>query len=275
VIEALREISGNKAVTILLQALEDVYLTNSAAEALGEIGAQEGVPPLYQVLTDKDCKKKLHDAAISDYGFKSQQNKGSIRQTLRNTATRLIIHFSFLFPVCKHARKAAAEAMAKIGNPEAIKLLKQALQHDNKWVREAATGALGGVEDSQVVTELICMLEDNHKGVCWEAAKALGKMGVPEATPHLIRKLNSMKPKIRREAAAILGELSRNINDERTVRKIAHRIWWRLTDKNRSGIIVDYSTYPIWNELSRVVARLTELEVEALDGGPPLFDPPT
>jgi hypothetical protein len=116
-------------------------------------------------------------------------------------------------------RRAAAEALGKLGDPQAVPALIQALG-DSDWdVRRAAAEALGELGDPQAVPALIqalgmigrmfavrqrrrwansatpkpCPRSSKHWGIATDvrraAAEALGAIGDPQAVPALIQAL--------------------------------------------------------------------------------------
>jgi HEAT repeat protein len=82
-------------------------------------------------------------------------------------------------------RRAAAEALGKLGDPQAVPALIQALGDSDSAVRRAAAEALGAIGDPQAVPALIQALGDSDWDVRRAAAWALGKLGDPQAVPAL------------------------------------------------------------------------------------------
>jgi len=88
-----------------------------------------------------------------------------------------------------NARGNAAEALRRIGTPEAIKVVEdtasdllQALQQDqDPEVRVSAAEALGEIGSEDAVPTLIQVLQDENVGVRRRVARALGRIGTPEA----------------------------------------------------------------------------------------------
>ena len=80
----------------------------------------------------------------------------------------------------------AAEVLGKIGNPQAVEPLIQALKNTDSFVRRKAAGALGMIGDSRAVEPLIQALKRGDKWVKDEAIKALGMIGDPRAIEPLI-----------------------------------------------------------------------------------------
>jgi len=81
-------------------------------------------------------------------------------------------------------RRAACEALGRIGDPRAIPALIQALGDWNEGVRRAACWALGKIGDPQAIPALIQALGDGWDVVRRAAAEALVTIGTP-AVPHL------------------------------------------------------------------------------------------
>jgi hypothetical protein len=85
-------------------------------------------------------------------------------------------------------KRRLVEAFGAAGAP-AVPALIQALG-DSDWdVRRAAAEALGKLGDPQAVPALIQALGDSDVGVRRAAAEALGKIGDPQAVPALIQAL--------------------------------------------------------------------------------------
>ncbi|HXF68946.1 MAG TPA: HEAT repeat domain-containing protein, partial [Thermoflexus sp.] len=72
--------------------------------------------------------------------------------------------------------EAAAEALGKIGNPQAILALQEALKDENREMRKAAAWALGGIGNPQAIPALLKALKDESGGMRWAAAVALEKI---------------------------------------------------------------------------------------------------
>jgi hypothetical protein len=83
-------------------------------------------------------------------------------------------------------RRQAAEALAKIGNAQAVEGLIAALNHSDSGVRWEAAVALGNIGNAQAVEGLIAALNDSDSGVRRQAAVALGNIGNAETLKNLI-----------------------------------------------------------------------------------------
>ncbi|HUX06036.1 MAG TPA: HEAT repeat domain-containing protein, partial [Acidobacteriota bacterium] len=133
------------------------------------------------------------------------------------------------------ARKAAAKALAKLGEARALEPLIKALGDHDKDVRKAAAKGLrtlgepqwlelvkgddddferlGESKDARAVEPMIKALGDGEVSVRWAAAEALGKLGDARAVEPLIKALGDGEGSVRRAAAEALG----NLGDDRAV----------------------------------------------------------
>jgi hypothetical protein len=84
--------------------------------------------------------------------------------------------------------------------------LLQALRDGDWWVRRAAEEALGRIGDPQALPALTQALRDEDAGVRRAAARALGKIGDPQALPALHQALRDEEAKVRWVAAVALQE---------------------------------------------------------------------
>ncbi|MCX8067326.1 MAG: HEAT repeat domain-containing protein, partial [Anaerolineae bacterium] len=103
-------------------------------------------------------------------------------------------------------RRAAAEALGRIGDPRAVPGLLKALRDADAEVRWAAAEALGRV-GAPAVPGLLEVLRDADAGVRRAAAEALGRIGDPQAIPGLLEALRDADPRVRRAAAEALGRI--------------------------------------------------------------------
>jgi HEAT repeat protein len=133
-----------------------------------------------------------------------ERPEGCFAQTVPDT-------FSALEPLIKalgdneYVRKAAAEALGKLGDPRAFEPLIKALGDGNS----GAASALGTLGHPRAVESLIKALGDRNAEARRAAAFALGKLGDPRAVDPLIRALGneSAARKAAAEALTRLGEV--------------------------------------------------------------------
>jgi HEAT repeat protein len=124
---------------------------------------------------------------------------------------------------------------------------------------------LGKLGDARAVEPLILALGDEDSNLRRAAALALAKAGEPVVEP-LVQALGDRRSKVRREAADGLLTQVQQETDAPRLRSAARRLWWRLTEEEDVANAA-------FEALERTVARLTELEVEALGGEPDPFAP--
>ncbi|MFA4843162.1 MAG: HEAT repeat domain-containing protein, partial [Candidatus Omnitrophota bacterium] len=117
-----------------------------------------------------------------------------------------------------NARRAAVQALGKIGALEAVAPLAEVLQADEaRVVRQAVVVALGQIKSPQAVDALIQALKDESPYVREEAARALGEIGDKRATKPLIKVLQDEDPDVREAACEALGK----IGDSRAIEPLA------------------------------------------------------
>ncbi|MFM7425188.1 MAG: tetratricopeptide repeat protein [Elainella sp.] len=104
-------------------------------------------------------------------------------------------------------RRSAAEALGKIGHPDAVLALSQALQDSDDQMRRSAAEALGKIGHPNAVLALSQALQDSDNQVRRGAVEALGKIGHPDAFPALIQALQNSNNWVRLRAASILSEI--------------------------------------------------------------------
>ena len=228
--EALGKMGDKRAVWPLIQTLKDKqeYVRELAAEALGEIGDKRAVQFLMKVLK-KDKDKDVREAAMEALGkmgvIVKRDPDGKLRSGLsadekgaahiqalkdRDKDARidkeLLTHIRALKDRDKGVRKAAAEALGKIGNKRAVEPLIQAFEDIDWAVREAAVEALYKIGKSAIGL-LNRALKDKNELVRLSAAEALGKIGGNKAVRALTRALKDEDMYVRQAAAEAVGIL--------------------------------------------------------------------
>jgi len=143
---------------------------------------------------------------------KSTQETASISEDKAETVESLIKPFRHGNWGSWRVRKAAAEALVKIGEPAVEPLLKKLCDEEYN-VREAAAEALGNIGDTKAVGPLIKRLDDKAWCVRRAAAEALGNIGDTKAVEPLIKALRDIDKNIHKAAARALG----NIGDTKAV----------------------------------------------------------
>jgi len=280
----LPEPQQTQIVESLVQALGDGSedVREAAAEALGEIGDPRAVEPLIQALGDEDrpvgwaavwALKAIGDPRaveplIQALGDESEDVRGAAVWALKAISDPRAVEplTRVLGDGSEDVRRAAARALGEIGDRRAVEPLSLALGDEDRYVRRAAVEALKEIGDRRAVEPLSLALGDRSEDVRRAAAEALGEIGDRRAVELLSLALGDRSEDVRRAAAEALETTSKKVENDKVARRVARRLWWRLTDAK-------YVANAAWEALARVVARLTELEVTALNGGPPLFAP--
>jgi HEAT repeat protein len=107
-------------------------------------------------------------------------------------------------------RKAAIQALAKLGTPEAVAALKEALAGGSEELRAAIAEGLGECASPECTAMLLGLLNDPSQAVIQAAIRGLAQLGSPEAVAALTQLLNDSlrSGDLRSEAAAELGSIN-------------------------------------------------------------------
>jgi len=107
-------------------------------------------------------------------------------------------------------RKAAILALAKLGTPETVAALKEALTGGSEELRAAIAEGLGQCASPDCSTMLLGLLNDPSQAVAQAAIRGLAQLGSPEAVTALTQLLNDSQRSVdlRTEAATGLGTVS-------------------------------------------------------------------
>lgn len=105
-------------------------------------------------------------------------------------------------------RMAAANALGRMGDEDAVGPLAKRLDDPDARVRERACLALGRIGDQRAVGQLKRRLDDDHPAVKSAAADALGTIASGKALSALLDLLDDDNPSLRRLAASALGNAS-------------------------------------------------------------------
>lgn len=104
-------------------------------------------------------------------------------------------------------REIALRALARIGDPRAVKPLVEALKHSEVWLVPRIADILTR-HGALSVDPMIAFLEDpaRHPARAW-AASILGEVGAARAFPALVRALNDLDDEVRAKSASALGRI--------------------------------------------------------------------
>ena len=194
--EALVKI-GTPAVSPLIQALGDrsENVRRASAEALGKLGDSQAVPALsVWAHAGEDAARD----ALQTLGHPMLDLPQAVAQVAAQGVWGVLIRAL----TCAQVR----EVVVGLGAP-AVPPLIQALGDSDRAVRRAAAEALGAIGDPQAVPALIQALGDYWYDVRRAAAEALVKIGTP-AVPALIKALGDWRSEnVRRASAEALGAI--------------------------------------------------------------------
>jgi HEAT repeat protein len=158
-------------------------------------------------------------------------------------------------------RRAAAEALGKIGDAGAVEPLVEALKDGDKNVRAAAVKALGEIGDPRAIEPLVAVWRASVGALPEAATVALGKIGDPRAVeplvaalphpaakaalgtigapavPGLVAALRDGNPRVRRAAAEVLADVGTPDNTDLRVRHaIAMEDWDKVVAMGEPAI---------------------------------------
>lgn len=238
-LDALKQIGDARAVPRVVPLLEDELLREAAAELLGEVGDEEAVAPLAELLNTPDAPARavaralaaLHDryeklygegsyiadlsrAAINPAGAQNllealaETGGGDLRQLalvvgwLEGTAVeRALTRLLGQADV----RGEVLEALVRHGAGVADLLIEQ-LGSEDLEIRKAAAVALGRIGDARAVHALSEALEDDEEMVI-AAADALAKIGDPRAFEPLLARVGDRVAAVRQSIVGALNSL--------------------------------------------------------------------
>ncbi len=192
-IEELGRSGDERQVAPLVEALRgdrDFLVRSAAAEALGNLKSELGLPALIAALDDASPDVRAA-AALALARLGKPQGNPALRRRLRD-----------LEPI---VRSAAAQALGKLGDGQALPDLINCLADAEPEVRTSAAEALGALGRREAVEPLLRTLGDSNMYVRSRAAMALGTLGDPRAVPAVSELLLDKERTVRASAAEALG----------------------------------------------------------------------
>ena len=251
-LDALRRIGHPRAAAAVLPLLQDEMLREPAAEALGELGDQEAVIPLAQLLNQPQppaLAVALALVGLYDRYEELYREGAHIGDLARGAITGTgISHLvdaiksvqpEELRPLARvlgwlagpeveqalvrllgnpAARQAVADALVRQGEPVADLLISQ-LQAEDPEIRKAALIALGRIGGSRAVPALIRALEFDPDLVL-VAAGALAKIGDRRAFEPLLELLSHPQTAVRQAAIGALNSIGHPDMERRMARML-------------------------------------------------------
>ncbi|NER29284.1 MAG: HEAT repeat domain-containing protein, partial [Symploca sp. SIO1C4] len=196
--------AGSKYAPDMVKLLSDSdsYVRDSAAEALGKMGAagSKFAPDMVKLLSDSD--RYVRDSAAYALG-----NIGAADSKFAPDIVKLLSDSD------RYVRDSAAEALGKMGAagskfaPDMVKLLS----HSDSDVRSRAAYALGkmGAAGSKFAPDMVKLLSHSDGNVRFRAAEALGNIGAAGSkfAPDIVKLLSDSDSRVRFRAAYALGKM--------------------------------------------------------------------
>jgi HEAT repeat protein len=205
--DALAE-AGEQAFPHLLQALKDTdgYVRNGAAIALGKIGNSDATEPLIGALQWRD--DRVYE---DDEDREALTSAATALGKLRNVAACQVLRAELgKFPSSVDSTLASyiAEALAEIGDPEAVPVLAKAVEAGDFELIGVASRALAKL-GAAGIKELLRLGANRAQHGRALIIRALGTNSVRSATPLLLQILHepSGDKFVRCQAAEALGKI--------------------------------------------------------------------
>lgn len=192
-VKALGHLGGERAVTALLEALEDLDddVSSSAAAGLGRTGNGRALLTLAEALTDRHSAVRMNAA-----------------KALGQISDRRAVNV--LLEVVKDKEpevgREAAKSIARLGDEQLLDMLIEVLKHKNRFARHGAVIILGEWNDERAMTALLGALHDRSGLVREAAASALVWVREPRAVDALLGLLKDKNYMVRFNAALALGQ---------------------------------------------------------------------
>lgn len=239
-LDALARINDPSVAPRIVPLLRDELVGDQAAEALGQIGDEDAVPPLVAALdrpgvsatsivdalaaihrrygemfgggaqiedvvrrsVSATAANRLIDAAARASGT-SLKNAVVVLGWLRGTAVEDALTHMLGTPAVQHE---LVEAIVRFGAPMVDVLIEQ-LGRDDLDTRRAAVAALGHIGDTRAVPALIGLLDEDDRELLAPVAGALARLGDGRAFEPLIRLLGDEDLAVRHGAIGALNSI--------------------------------------------------------------------
>jgi len=188
-VEDLRIVGDVEELILALSPAHPPEVRRAAAASLGDLVDTRAVPPLMEILGEKEGEVRL--AAVLALAKIADQR----------AVPRLL---PLLSDADGDVRTATVIALGMIGDRQAVPALLEVLSDPHTPVRDAVAWALGAMKDGRAVRPLIHALNDPEWHVRMEAEWALLEIGEPAVEP-LIAALHDEG--VRWKAAGVLVKL--------------------------------------------------------------------
>ena len=195
-IDALIKLNDADSIRYLLEILQDEseHVRRGAVEVLNAVGNANAIKDLLFALKDKDWWVRVRAAdALGAIG--GPKVIDAVLQILSDGEGD------------EFMRRTAVEILNTTKDERAFGYLVKALQDPDWWVRERAIDALANLGNKEAVAHLIALLaQDNQTTPV--AIRALAQLADPCAVPPIMDKLKTTDEMIQREAVEAIGALA-------------------------------------------------------------------
>jgi HEAT repeat protein len=161
-------------------------------------------------------------------------------------------------------RITAADSLGRVGGGEAVEALTACLRSKLVQVRVASVQALGKLKAAQATGVICKLLQDKEWEVRQEAAVALGRLKNPEACPLLAAALDDSDADVREAAAMALGK----IGDRRAVGPLVLALKDEVASVRRIVAATLSRIDPDWATLPETRAAAEQLKVAIQNAEP-------
>jgi HEAT repeat protein len=173
------------------------HIKIAAAQTLGKIGSEEGIPALKEALQDDDQEVRI--AAVRALGEIKETKSMNALITALDNANR------YVRDEAANVLEQKADEFRNLQDPKAVDALIIALNDNNRNVRTLSAKLLGAFKDPRATVPLIKALEDEEYDVREQASRSLQKIKDPMAINPLVSALKSENPDVRAHVVQTLG----------------------------------------------------------------------
>jgi HEAT repeat protein len=233
---------------------ENKSLASAALAAIGKCGSEKTADLLLDNLDDDDYPEELKPSLIRALG--DMKSEGAI-DTLIEILDDIDEEKSWRWTAC--------EALGKIGHPDAMPAIENALLDKDTYLRSYAIKALAGFDEDGVVNTLIQALRDSFWRVRVSAAESLGERKSTEAVGILIYKAKK-DPENNVKVAAVkaLGEIGGTESFD-FLRQLYAKSTTVLSLRSKAAeILVEKDLQASIDSIKKVIAEEWEKETSAV-----------
>ena len=229
-IDALIKINDPDSVLHLLEILQDEseHVRRGAVEVLNAVGNADAIKDLLFAMKDKDWWVRVRAAdALGAIGGSNVIDAvlqilgdGTGDEFMRRTAVEILNTtkdaraFGYLVKALKDAdwwvRERAIDALANLGNKEAVPHLVSLLMEDNQTT-PVAIRALAQLADPRAVPAIVVKFKSQDEMIQREAIEAVGALATPQQLKAALQRLRELVPineDVREMAARVTAELA-------------------------------------------------------------------